>query len=178
MVRNGIARVLRVFAEPERRILDPLHMLVRLLRHGKVKVGVDMPREKITGIAPKEIGVGVARHLEQRGRDVLRYPPDLRIEEFRDDVRLAPRLVERSVGQFAGLEPLPDEKSRGNLVGAAGRHENNREAAAVGMEMTTGRRRIPCRIGRITIAAIGPEIIENPRAISGGRFIGGAPQPG
>ena len=63
MMRDRIVRLIGIFAEPEIRILDPLHMGVGLARRIEMEIGVGMPGEEIARIAPKEIQVGVAGRL-------------------------------------------------------------------------------------------------------------------
>src|SRR5476651_2662289 len=115
MMRNGIVGIVGIFAEPEVWILDPLDMGVGLAGRVEMEIGIHMPGEEVARIAPEEIEVGITARSQQRGGDVLRYPADLRIEKFGDDVRLASvRQGDRAIGLPAPLEALADEQPRGD----------------------------------------------------------------
>src|ERR1700683_5626916 len=125
MMRHRIVRVVGVFAEPEVWILDPLDMGVGLARRIKMKIRIDMPGKEITRIAPKEIQVGITGCPQKCRGDVLRNPPDLRIEKFGNDMRLPTvRQRHRAVGSFSPLEALADEQPCRYLIGPAGGGED------------------------------------------------------
>ena len=131
-MRDGIIRVVGILAEPEIRILNPLHMGVGLAGRIEMKIGVDMPGEEVARIAPEEIEIGVTGRRQERRGNVLRYPADLRIEEFGDDMRLPSiRQDDRAVRLPTRLEALADEQPRGNVVGAARSGEDEGKSAAI-----------------------------------------------
>jgi hypothetical protein len=51
-MRDGIVGFVGVFAEPEIRILDPLHVGVGLAGRVEVEIGIRVPGEEVARIAP------------------------------------------------------------------------------------------------------------------------------
>ena len=179
MMRDRLVGVVGVLAEPEVGILYPLDMGVGLAGRVKMEIGIDVPGEKIARIASKEIQVGVTRDPQERGGDVLRYPADLRVEKFRDDVRLPSiHQGDPAVGLLASLEALADEQPRGNFVGATGGGKDEGESAAVGVQALAARGGVPRGRGRIGVTAMRPEIGVDPLAEGRGRLIVRAAQAG